>query len=133
MTKAVTLYLGLTILLAMASASWSQAQTAAEETAVNEAVYRQANRVILLQKLAEARAAQARHALPAAAKLYDECWDLVQKIGTGVEAERDQTIAGLTAVRLELAHAAQSHNQLEEARSPSPGRIAGGPVERRGH
>jgi type II secretory pathway component GspD/PulD (secretin)/tetratricopeptide (TPR) repeat protein len=117
MTKAVTLYLGLTFLLATALASWSQTQGTAEQTAVNEAVYRQANRVLLLQKLAEARAAQARHALPAAAKLYDECWDLVQKTGTGVEAERDQTIAGLTAVRLELARAAQSHNELEEAQT----------------
>jgi type II secretory pathway component GspD/PulD (secretin)/tetratricopeptide (TPR) repeat protein len=115
MTKAVTLHLGLIVLFATAPASWSQPQATAEQTAINEAVYRQANRVILLQKLAEARAAQARHALPAAAKLYDECWELVQKTGTGVEAERDQTIAGLTAVRLELAHAAQSHNQLEEA------------------
>jgi general secretion pathway protein D len=115
MTKTPTFQLGLIFLLATAPLSWSQPQGTAEQTAVNEAVYRQANRVILLQKLAEARAAQARHALPAAAKLYDECWELVQKTGTGVEAERDQTVAGLTTVRLELARAAQSHNQFEEA------------------
>jgi type II secretory pathway component GspD/PulD (secretin)/tetratricopeptide (TPR) repeat protein len=117
MTKAANLYLGFLFLFATASLSWSQPQSTAEQTAVNEAVYRQANRVILLQKLAEARAAQSRHALPAAAKLYDECWELVQKTGTGVEAERDQTIAGLTTVRMELAREAQSHNQLEEAQA----------------
>jgi type II secretory pathway component GspD/PulD (secretin)/tetratricopeptide (TPR) repeat protein len=115
MIKAVTLPLGLTLLLATAPASWAQPQGTPEDTAINEAVYRQANRVILLQKLGEAQAAQARHALPAAAKLYDECWDLVQKIGSGVEAERSQTIARLAEVRLDLARTAQSHNQLEEA------------------
>jgi general secretion pathway protein D len=115
MIKALTFQLGLIFCLATAPVSWAQSQTTAEQTAINEAVYRQANRVILVQKLAEARAAQARHALPAAAKLYDECWELVQKTGTGVEAERDQTLAGLTAVRLELARAAQGQNQLEEA------------------
>ena len=114
MTKPIP-QLGLIILLATAPMGWAQSQTSAEQAAVNEAVYRQANKVILIQKLAEARAAQARHDLPAAAKLYDECWDLVQKTGTGVEAEREQTITGLTTVRLQLAHEAQSHGQLQEA------------------
>jgi type II secretory pathway component GspD/PulD (secretin)/tetratricopeptide (TPR) repeat protein len=100
-------------LLAAAPAAWPQAP--AEETAINEAVYRQANRVMLRTKLADARAAQDRHAPGAAAKLYDEAWELVQKIGSGVEAERDQTIAGLAAVRMELARAAQRHEDLKEA------------------
>src|ERR1017187_9847451 len=114
MMKAATLPLALTLLLAAASASNAQIQP--QETAVNEAVYRQANRITLRQKLADARAAQDRHALPSAAKLYDEAWELVLKIGSGVDAERDQTASGLAAVRLELARAAQRRGDYKEAR-----------------
>ena len=39
------------------------------------------------------------------------------RIGSGVDAERDQTIAGLTAVRMELARAAQAHSDYKEART----------------
>jgi type II secretory pathway component GspD/PulD (secretin) len=113
MIKTATLPVGLIFLLATAPASWSQAP--AEETAINEAVYRQANVVTLRKKLAEARAAQDRHAPVAAAKLYDEAWDLVQKIGSGIEAERAQTIAGLAAARLDLARAAQRRENFQEA------------------
>jgi type II secretory pathway component GspD/PulD (secretin)/tetratricopeptide (TPR) repeat protein len=115
MMKAVTLPLALTLLLAAIPAS--DAQTQPQDAAINEAVYRQAYRISLRQKLADARAAQDRHALPTAAKLYDDAWELVQKIGSGVDAERDQTVVGLAAVRLELARAAQRHGDYKEART----------------
>src|ERR1035438_9221956 len=115
MMKAATLPLALILLLTVVPAS--KAQTPPQETAVNEAVYRQANCITLRQKLADGRAAQDRGAFSIAAKLYDDAWDLVQKIGSGVEAERDQTIAGLAAVRLELARAAQRHGDYKEART----------------
>ena len=115
MMKAAILPLALTFLFAAASAS--NAQTQPQETAVNEAVYRQANAIALRQKLADARAAQERRALPSAAKLYDDSWELVQKIGSGVDAERDQTVAGLGAVRLDLARAAQRRGDYKEART----------------
>src|ERR1035441_2295748 len=115
MMKAATLPLALILLLTAALAS--NGQTPAQETAVNEAVYRQANHITLRQKLADGRAAQDRRAFPTAAKLYDDAWELVQKIGSGVEAEREQTIAGLAAVRLELARAAQRHGDYKEART----------------
>jgi type II secretory pathway component GspD/PulD (secretin)/tetratricopeptide (TPR) repeat protein len=112
--KAATLPLALTVLLtAVAAAS---AQTQPQDTAVNEAVYRQANQIALRQKLADARAAQERRSLVPAAKLYDDAWDLVQKVGSGVDAEREQTVAGLAAVRLELAKAAQQKGDYKEAR-----------------
>ena len=41
----------------------------------------------------------------------------MQKIGSGVDAEREQTIAGLATVRLELARAAQRHGDYKEART----------------
>jgi type II secretory pathway component GspD/PulD (secretin)/tetratricopeptide (TPR) repeat protein len=113
MMKAVTFSLALTLLLTAVLAS--KAQTPPQETAVNEAVYRQANHITLREKLADGRAAQDRGARAIAAKLYDDAWDLVQKIGSGVEAEREQTIAGLAAVRLELARAAQRHGDYKEA------------------
>src|SRR5512135_626732 len=100
MIKAASLPLALILLFTAAPAVYAQPQPLQE--AVNEAVYRQANTITLRQKLADARAAQDRRALPTAAKLYDDAWDLAQKIGSGVEAERGQTIAGLAAVRLEL-------------------------------
>ena len=113
MTKAAILSLASSLFVAAAPMAWSQApaeQPAVNESAVNEAVYRQAMRITLRQQLVEAKAAQDRHNLPAAAKLYDAAWDLVQKIGSGVDAERQQTVAGLAAVRLELAHEAQRHD-----------------------
>ena len=113
MMKAVTFSLALTLLLTAVLAS--KAQTPPQETAVNEAVYRQANHITLREKLADGRAAQDRGARAIAAKLYDDAWDLVQKIGSGVEVEREQTIAGLAAVRLELARAAQRHGDYKEA------------------
>ena len=115
MIKAATLSLALILLLTAAAVA--PAQTPPEEAAVNEAVYRQANRITLRQKLAEARAAQDRRALASAAKMYDDAWELVLKIGSGVDAERDQTIAGLTAVRMDLARAAQGHGDYKEART----------------
>ena len=115
MMKAATLLLALTLLLAAAPAH--SAQTPPQDTAVNEAVYRQANHIALRQKLVDARAATDRRAPATAAKLYDDAWDLVQKIGSGVDAERDQTIAGLATARLELARAAQRKGDYKEART----------------
>src|ERR1035441_2279519 len=115
MIRAATLSLALILLLTAVPPT--SAQTSPEEAAVNEAVYRQANRITLRQKLADARAAQDRHALASAAKMYDDAWELVLKIGSGVDAERDQSIAGLTAVRMELARAAQGHGDYKEART----------------
>src|SRR5215472_19051280 len=104
--KAATLPLGLTLLLATVTVSY--AQTPAQETAVNEAIMRQANRIALRQKLADAYAAQQRHDPANAAKLYDDAWALVQNIGAAnAEAEAAQARAGLATVRLELARAAQ--------------------------
>jgi general secretion pathway protein D len=108
-----TLPLGLTLLLATATVSFGQAP--AQESAVNEAVIRQANRIALRQRLAEAKSAQERKDLPTAAKLYDDAWSLVLSIGANVEAEADQTRTGLANVRLELARKARSATDYREA------------------
>src|SRR5262245_62074681 len=111
--KAATLSLCLTSLLA--AASLSHLQAADQESAVNEAVMRQANRITLRQKLADALAAQERQDLPNAAKLYDDCWSLVQGIGSNVEAEAAQTRSGLAAVRMQMARNAQHAGNYRSA------------------
>jgi general secretion pathway protein D len=113
MMKPTTIQLGLILLLA--APRLAVAQTSGVDTAVDEAIYRQANHITLRQKLEDARVAQVRHDLPAAAKLYDAAWDLVQKIGSGVDDEAQQTRAGLAEVRLELAREAQHRGDLREA------------------
>ena len=112
MMKPASLSLALLLILTAVPAVFGQ--TKPQDTAVNEAVYRQANVILLRQKLTDARAAQERGALPTAAKMYDEAWALVQKIGSGVDAEREQTAAGLATVRLNLAKAAQHKLRIVE-------------------
>ena len=79
MMKAATLPLALTLFLA--SAVLCSAQAPPADTAVNEAVMRQAYRISLRQKLQEALTAQQQHDTVRAAKLYDDAWELALKIG----------------------------------------------------
>ena len=113
MTKAAPLSLGLILLLATAAVPL--AQPAPTDTAVNEAVRRQANTIVLRQKIADGKTAEARKDLVAAARLYEGAWTLLQSIGPGVEAETDVTVGGLKRVWLELARAAQSRGELQQA------------------
>jgi len=112
--KAVTLPLALTLLLATLPAAYSQPSD--QDIVTREAVYRQANVIYLRNTLVKARDAQERGDLVVAAKLYDDAWDYVQRIGSGVEAEAQQTKAGLGAVRLQLARSAQRRGNLREAK-----------------
>jgi Flp pilus assembly secretin CpaC/tetratricopeptide (TPR) repeat protein len=111
--KAATFPLGLTLFLA--SASFVFGQSPAQETAVNEAVIRQADRIALRQKLADARATQERGDLLKAAKLYDDAWDLVQRIGANVDEEAAVARSGLASVRLQLARAAEHRGDYRDA------------------
>jgi len=114
MRKAASLSLGF-ILLAV-SAATSPAQTnSPEDMAVTEAVLRQANTIVLRQKLVDAKGAAARGDLAGAAKLYQEAYGLVQQIGSGIDVETAQTVSGLAATRLALARQAQSQGKFLEA------------------
>ena len=86
MTKAAPLSLGLILLLA-ATAPMS-AQTSPEDMAVNQAVLRQANTIILRQKLLDAKNTAGRGDLPGAAKLYEDAYALVEQIGSGINATK---------------------------------------------
>jgi len=114
MRKAASLSLGF-ILLAV-SAATSPAQTnSPEDMAVTEAVLRQANTIVLRQKLVDAKNAAARGDLAGAAKLYQEACTLVQQIGSGIDIETAQAVSGLASTRLTLARQAQSQGNFHEA------------------
>jgi len=115
MIKAVTITLALTLFLSLCSACLAQ-QANGEDAAIGEVIRRQAGRVTLRQKLADAAVAEQRRDLVAASKLYSEAWDLVLMIGIGsVPIEADQTRVGLVAVRLELAQNAEHRGDYREA------------------
>ncbi len=116
MTKAVSVPLGFSFILILAGTLMSPAQTnSPADMAVTEAVLRQANTVVLRQKLVQARDAAAHGDLVVAARLYEDAYDLVEHIGSGIPDETAQTISGLVAVRLELAREAQRQGDLREA------------------
>lgn len=101
--------------LLAASTLGALAQPAVTDAAVDEAVRRQADTIVLRQKLGEAQTAMARKDLPGAAKLYEDAYTLVQQIGAGIDAEQTQTVDGLTSVRLSLAREASKRGDLREA------------------
>lgn len=113
MIKASLLTLGLAALVALPAAL--PAQENPTDMAVNEAVLRQANTIVLRQKLAAARADEQQGDTANAAKLYQEACELVQKIGSGVDAEASQAVQGLANTRLALARSYQSQGNLRAA------------------
>lgn len=113
MTKAALSLLGLAVLVALPADL--PAQDNSTDIAVNEAVLRQANTIVLRQNLAKARAAELQGDIVGAAKLYQESCELVQQIGSGVDAEAAQSVSGLARTRLSLAREYQSQGNLREA------------------
>src|ERR1041385_3777485 len=101
MTKAASLTLGLLVLCGTSVTGLAQ-NSPATDAAIKTAIQREADRITLRQKLADAEAAETRKDLPAAAKLYEEAWRLVVGIGTNIDAERAATVAGYTRVQLQL-------------------------------
>src|ERR1039458_8609657 len=115
MTKAAFISLGLAALVVFPAAV--PAQDTPANLAVNEAVLRQANTIVLRQKLSDAKAVAQRGDIVNAAKLYQESVTLAQQIGSGIETETQQAVAGLATTRLALARDAQSCGDLLEAGS----------------
>ncbi len=109
------LFVGLIVLLAVAASPSAQPVSSDTTIAIDEAVQRQADIVELRHKLSEAKNAETGKDLILAARLYEDAYTLVKRIGPGVEAEAQQTVARLTAVRMELAHSAQKRGDLQGA------------------
>ncbi len=113
MMKAITSSLAFAALLAL-TANVS-AQDNANTMAINQAILNQHNTILLRNKLADAKAVVQRGDTANAAKLYQESFEIAQKIGSGIDAETAQAVAGLTTTRLALARQAQAHSDLREA------------------
>lgn len=87
----------------------------ASDAAVREAVLKQANAIVLRNKLADARATAQRGNTVGAAKIYQECVSLSDSIGPGVPDLTREAIAGLTETSMVLARDAQSRGDYREA------------------
>lgn len=116
MTKAAAVTHVLAILLATALAAPAQTAPANDaDVAINTAVLRQANKILLRQQLADAADAVQRRDLPAAAKIYDSSVELVGQIGVNNCAEEAaQAVSGFSGVRLKLAEIARQRGQYRE-------------------
>ena len=101
--------------LAFSFIASAQSQPAAVDDAVTESVRREANKIDLRRALADAQEAQKKGEVFPAAKLYEKGWELAQKIGSGIDAERQQVVTGLTTVRLQLAEQAMRVSEYQEA------------------
>jgi hypothetical protein len=115
MIKAAKNFLGLVLLVAAFSL---RAQPSPAQLAEEEAVRRQEATITLHNKLMAAQDAQRKGFLVDAAKLYQEAVSLFPKVGQGipiVELEKQQAVAGLSEIRLKLAHDAQKRGNFNEA------------------
>src|SRR5881394_321492 len=78
------------------------------DLATEEGARRQALKIEMDRKLADAQAAEKKGAFQESANLYSECVDLTKKIGTGVsEPQQKQIMDGFVSTRLQLAEQAQ--------------------------
>ena len=93
----------------------ASAQVPPTDSAINEAIRRQADTIVLRQRLIEAERATASNELPLAAKLYEDALSLHRRIGSGVDAEGVRAAEGMTQVRTELARQAQARHDYREA------------------
>jgi hypothetical protein len=114
MTKAAYLSIGLAAML-VTPATLSAQDNVAVDTAVKQSVLNQANTIVLRNKLVDAKATQQRGDIALAAKIYQDCVSTCRQIGSGIDAETAQAIAGLTATRMILARDAQSRGDLHGA------------------
>jgi tetratricopeptide (TPR) repeat protein len=117
MTKAAPIFIGLAALIIISGTVPAPAQdnNAAITAADQEAVMRQANTIVLRQKLTDAKATGQRGDIAGAAKLYQESCTLAETIGSGIPDETAQAVAGLTDARLALARDAQARGDYHEA------------------
>lgn len=116
MTKAAAVTHVFALFLATALAASAQTASQADaDVAINIAVQRQANKILLRQKLGDAAEALQRRDLPAAAKIYDSAVELVGQIGANNCAEEaDQAVRGFSEVRLKLAEVARQRGDYRD-------------------
>jgi len=91
------------------------AQKSDIDLATEEGARRQALKIELDRKLADAQAAEKKGAFLESAQVYTDCLDLVKKITTGVESQHKQALEGFIATRLQLAEQAQRNGDFAAA------------------
>ena len=109
MTSAAKISLRLAFFLAISLHAQPAATDITVQMAEEEAVRRQEATVQLHRKLDDAHAAQKRNQLSEAAKLYQEAVALIPSVqvgNPGVDAEKQDAVAGLDIVREKLARQA---------------------------
>src|SRR5688572_11004 len=111
--KAAILTAGL--ILSSCLVSFAQNNLSPTDDAVRESIAREAAKIELRQRLAEAQAAQKRGEFNAAAKLYEDCINLIRRISTGIDLEQQEVLKGVVATRLALAEQAQRRGDYQEA------------------
>jgi tetratricopeptide (TPR) repeat protein len=104
-------------------------QDPAGSAAVAEAVRRQAFTVEMHEKLTEAQQAFDAKDLPRAAKNYERAFELIQRIGSGVEAETRATVSGLVTTRIQLAQIAGARRDYVEAQTQINGALRVAPKD----
>ncbi len=114
MTKAAFIFLGFAALVFNPGSAPAQ-DNAAIGAADTEAVRRQADTLVLRQKLVDAGNEAQRGDTVGAAKLFQDACILAENIGSGIPEETTRAVAGLTATRLALARVAQNRGDLREA------------------
>ena len=112
MTKAAILF---PALLLMFLSPTVVAQKSPAELASDEAARRQEATILLQKVLADAKEAEVKGDLTAAARSYEDAYALVQKVIVGIDQETTDTINGLVTVRLALAKQAIARERYEEA------------------
>lgn len=105
----------LCLVLFLAAPGHVRAQKSDIDLATEEGARRQALKIELDRKLADAQAAEKRGAFLESAQVYTDCLDLVKKIATGVESQHKQALDGFVATRLQLAEQAQRTGDLQAA------------------
>lgn len=113
MIKAATSIISTLLVLAAGPTLLGQPSTA--DIATTEAVRRQASIIDLRQTLEDAARVHKQGDLPEAARRYERALELVRGIGVGVERESKEAVAGLAAVRLQLAERARRLSNFSEA------------------
>lgn len=97
----------LCLVLLLAGPASIHAQKSDIDLATEEGARRQAMKIELDRKLADAQAAEKKGATFESAQLYTDCIELIKKISTGVESQHKQALEGFISTRLQLAEQAQ--------------------------
>lgn len=103
----------LRILLLCATLPCLWAQTPAQ-LLQEEAARRDEKAIYLRQTLDSAEILLGQQDYPAAAKVYEQAWDLVEQLGAAAASERDRARVGFVEARMALAAAAKKNRDYRE-------------------